>query len=58
MSAAVIPKNLTNYLRVITGYHKQLIRFYPDRSGAINSQDILRWTFPREILNIPSLTHF
>jgi len=41
MSAAVIPKNLTNYLRVITGYHKQLIRFYPDRSGAINSQDIL-----------------
>ena len=58
MSAAVIPKNLTNYLRVITGYHKQLIRFYPDRSGTINSQDILRWTFPREILNIPSLTHF
>ena len=58
MSAAVIPKNLTNYLRVITGYHKQLIRFYPDRTGTINSQDILRWTFPREILNIPSLTHF
>ena len=56
--SAVIPKNLSLYLRTITGYHKNLIRFYPDRTGTINSGDVLRWTFPREILNIESLTHF
>ena len=58
MSAIIIPKNLISYLKVITGYHRQLIRFYADRSGAINSQDVLRWTLPREILNITTLTHF
>ena len=42
MSAIIIPKNLISYLKVITGYHRQLIRFYADRSGAINSQDVLR----------------
>jgi len=55
--SAVIPPNLNEVYRAMSGYRKQLLRFYPDRSGAINSQDTLRWTLPKEIMLMDSLMH-
>lgn len=55
---SVIPPNLNEIYRNLQGYRKNLIRFYPDRSGAINSNDVLRWTFPKEIINVDSLMKY
>ena len=56
--SAVIPPNLNQTYRAMSGYRKQLLRFYPDRSGAINAQDTLRWTIPKEIMLMDSLMHY
>lgn len=58
MSSAVIPPNLNQTYRAMTGYRKQLLRFYPDRSGSINPQDTLRWTLPKEIMLMDTLMHY
>jgi hypothetical protein len=44
--------------RKLTGYRRNLTRFYADRTGAINPTDTLRWTFPKEIVSLESLSHF
>ncbi len=46
--SAVIPPNLNEVYRAMSGYRKSLIRFYPDRSGKINSLDTLRWTYQKK----------
>ena len=56
--SAVIPSNLNEVYRAMSGYRKQLLRFYPDRSGAINAQDTLRWTLPKEIMLMDTLMHY
>ncbi len=58
MSSPVIPPNLNEIYRSISGFRKQLIRFYPDRSGKINNSDTLRWTLPKEIMLMDSLMHY
>ena len=40
------------------GYRKNLIRWYADRTGVINANDVLRFTFPKEILDLDSLMHY
>ena len=55
---SVIPPNLNEVYRNLTGYKKSLIRFYPDRSGAINANDTLRWTFPKEIMLMDTLMKY
>ena len=55
---SVIPPNLNEIYRNLNGYKKNLVRFYADRTGAINPTDTLRWTFPKEIVSLESLTHF
>ena len=57
MSSAVIPPNLNEVYRAMSGYRKSLIRFYPDRSGKINQLDTLRWTFPKEVMLMDTLMH-
>ena len=44
--------------RNLSGFRKSLIRFYADRSGVINALDVLRWTLPKEILLMDTLTHY
>ena len=56
--SVVIPGNLNEIYRNLTGYKRNLVRFYPDRTGAINPTDTLRWTFPKEVVSLESLTHF
>jgi len=56
--AVVIPQNLNEIYRKLSGYKRNLVRFYPDRSGIINANDVLRWTFPKEKVALDSLTHF
>jgi hypothetical protein len=56
--SAVIPPNLNQTYRAMQGFRKQLLRFYPDRSGAINPQDTLRWTLPKEIMLMDTLMHY
>jgi hypothetical protein len=58
MSSAVIPPNLNEVYRSMSGFRKQLLRFYPDRSGKINANDTLRWTLPKEIMLMDSLMHY
>lgn len=58
MSSPVIPPNLNQTYRAMQGFRKQLLRFYPDRSGAINPQDTLRWTLPKEIMLMDTLMHY
>jgi len=58
MSSAVIPPNLNQVYRDMSGFRKQLLRFYPDRSGKINAQDTLRWTLPKEIMLMDTLMHY
>jgi hypothetical protein len=58
MSTPVIPPNLNQIYRNISGYRKQLLRFYPDRSGKIQNSDTLRWTLPKEIMLMDSLMHY
>jgi hypothetical protein len=57
MSSA-IPTNLNESFRNLTGFRKNLIRFYADRSGSINAGDVLRWTLPKEILLMDTLMHY
>jgi hypothetical protein len=56
--AAVIPNNLNEIYRKLSGYKRNLVRFYADRTGVINANDVLRWTFPKEKVSLDSLTHF
>ena len=55
---AVIPPNLNEVFRNLQGFRKSLVRFYPDRSGKINANDVLRWTFPKEIMLMDTLMHY
>ena len=55
---AVIPPNLNEVFRNLQGFRKSLVRFYPDRSGQINANDVLRWTFPKEIMLMDTLMHY
>jgi len=55
---SVIPPNLNEIFRNLQGYRKSLIRFYPDRTGTINPNDVLRWTLPKEIMDMESLMHY
>ena len=55
---SVIPPNLNDIYKNLNGFRKNLVRFYPDRSGAINAQDVLRWTLPKEILLMDTLMHY
>lgn len=52
---STIPPNLNDTFKNLQGFRKNLIRFYADRSGSINANDVLRWTFPKEIINIETL---
>ena len=52
---SVIPPNLNEVFRNLNGFRKNLVRFYPDRSGTINATDVLRWTLPKEILLMDTL---
>jgi hypothetical protein len=56
--SAVIPPNLNETYRNLGSFRKNLVRFYPDRSGQINNGDVLRWTLPKEILCMDTLMHY
>ena len=58
MSSSTIPPNLNEIYRNLTGYKKSLVRFYADRTGVINANDVLRWTFPKEIMLMDTLMHY
>jgi hypothetical protein len=58
MSSPIIPSNLNESFRNLNGFRKNLIRFYADRSGAINAGDVLRWTLPKEILLMDTLMKY
>lgn len=53
-----IPTNLNEIFSKMQGYRKNLIRWYADRTGVINANDVLRFTFPKEILDLDSLMHY
>ena len=55
---SVIPPNLNETFRNLQGFRKSLVRFYADRSGQINSSDVLRFTFPKEIMLMDTLMHY
>ena len=55
---SVIPPNLNETYRNLTGFKKNLVRFYADRSGTINANDVLRYTLPKEILDMRTLLHY
>ena len=55
---SVIPPNLNIIYQNLTGFRKSLIRFYPDRTGVINANDVLRWTLPKEKMLMETLTHY
>jgi hypothetical protein len=55
---AEIPPNLNIIYQNLTGFRKSLIRFYPDRTGVINANDVLRWTLPKEKMLMDTLTHY
>ena len=42
MSSPTIPLNLNESFRNLTGFRKNLVRFYADRSGSVNAGDVLR----------------
>jgi hypothetical protein len=56
--SAVIPPNPNEVYRGMSGYKKNLLRFYPDRSGDVNAQDTLRWTLPKEIMLMDTQMHY
>lgn len=56
--SAVIPPNLNEVYRSMSGYRKSLVRFYADRTGKINGNDVLRWTLPKEIMLMDTLMHY
>jgi hypothetical protein len=53
-----IPPNLNEVYSKLNGFRKSLVRFYPDRSGVINANDVLRWTLPKEIMLMDTLLHY
>ena len=55
---SAIPPNLNEIFSNLQGYRKSLVRFYADRTGAINANDVLRWTFPKEIMLMDTLMHY
>jgi hypothetical protein len=55
---SVIAPNLNIIYQNLAGFRKNLIRFYPDRSGTINANDVLRWTLPNEKMLMDTLTHY
>lgn len=55
---SVIPPNLNRIYQNLTGYKKNLVRFYADRTGVINANDVLRWTFPKEIMSMDTLMNY
>lgn len=55
---SVIPPNLNRIYQNLTGYKKSLVRFYADRSGVINANDVLRYTFPKEIMTMDTLMKY
>ena len=55
---SVIPPNLNVRFSNLQGYRKSLTRWYADRTGPINANDVLRFTFPKEIILMDSLMHF
>jgi len=55
---SVIPPNLNEIFRNLNGYKKNLVRFYADRTGVINANDVLRWTFPKEVMLMDTLMHY
>ena len=55
---SVIPPNLNETFRNLQGFRKSLVRFYPDRTGVINANDVLRWTLPKEIMLMDTLLHY
>ena len=56
--STVVPPNLNEVYKNLTGFRKSLVRFYPDRSGSINPSDVLRWTLPKEILLMDTLMKY
>lgn len=56
--SAVIPPNLNVVYSKLNGFRKSLVRFYPDRSGTINANDVLRFTLPKEIILMDTLLHY
>ena len=56
--SAVVPPNLNEVFRNLQGFRKSLVRFYPDRTGVINANDVLRWTLPKEIMLMDTLLHY
>lgn len=55
---SVIPPNLNRIYQNLTGYKKSLVRFYADRSGQILANDVLRYTFPKEIMTMDTLMKY
>jgi hypothetical protein len=55
---SVIPPNLNIIYQNLTGFRKNLLRFYADRTGVINANDVLRWTLPKEKMLMDTLTHY
>lgn len=53
-----IPRNLNEVFSNLQGFRKSLVRFYPDRTGEINANDVLRWTLPKEIMLMDTLLHY
>lgn len=53
-----IPPNLNRIFQNLTGYKKNLVRFYADRTGVINANDVLRYTFPKEIMTMDTLMNY
>jgi len=58
MASAVIPPNLNEVYRSMSGYRKSLIRFFADRTGVINANDVLRFTLPKEVMLMDTLMHY
>lgn len=58
MASAVIPPNLNEVYRSMSGYRKSLVRFYADRTGKISQNDVLRFTLPKEIMLMDTLMHY
>jgi hypothetical protein len=55
---SVIPDNLREIYQQLQGYKKMLVRFYGDRQNAIYNGDVIRWTFPKEIVDLDSLLNY
>jgi hypothetical protein len=56
--SVVVPDNLNKIYQSLNGYRKQMIRFYPDRSGVINQGEVLRYTFPKKIMSLDTLMKY